>query len=268
MKNLLLCLFGAGFHVVYAQHRIIQSGPGSIALAHASVALSNAWSVYNNPSASAFLNERHYGIGYENRYHLQGLSRGNFAVVLPFGNSGICGGGSYFGDTRYQELRGALGFFLKTGEKAAAAIQLNYLGTGIRGYGYAMSLAPELSYSLKLDHEWTIAAHTFNPFYKLFANSSLAVPAIGRAGVAWKASREITWVAEAEISPGNYSLIKTGLQYQPVDKFSLSIGFANKPGLLAFGFTWRFTSSLQMEMATAYTPYLGFSTASGFSGKF
>jgi len=262
-------IFLVSYTSVYSQHNLVQAGSVSMATGNASVAQINAWSAFNNPSAVCFDSISSFGMSYENRYQIKGLSRGTIALNFLSEKTAITIASSYFGSAVYYDARLGIGFNRKLDKNVSAGVQLNYLNTQIKAYGNAATVVPELSLFFKTAKKISFGIHTFNPLGAKFKeNPNSQIASFISVGADYKISK-FTNIYLA-YSFGNYQngSIKTGLSYQIADNMKLYLGLDSNPFLFAFGVDFMLNKKMHLQIAAQYHNYLGYQISPGFMGGF
>lgn len=234
-------------------------GARSAAMGHASVSLSDAWSVYNNQAGLGFIRNSLAGISYENRFLSQEIGVKSGAVILPIKTGTFGLSINSFGYSLYNENKYSLSFAKALGDKLAAGIAMDYLYTKIGdGYGNKGGVVGEFGLQTKPLNGLTIGFHVFNPTRtKLADYNNELIPTIIRLGADYHFSEKIILAIETQKDISQNAVFKVGVEYKPTKGFYLRGGIATQPTLTAFGFGFEL-NNLKIDFASNYHQTLGF----------
>jgi len=247
--------FGAGEQQV--------AGSRGLAMGSATVAISDFWSVFNNPAGISWGKGIKAGFSFENRYLLKELSYKIIGLTLPLkaGTLGIVA--SQYGYSNYSEMKAGLSFSRKFGKYFSAAVQLDYFRIQIaESYGNKNLLSFEIGLLYKANRNISFGLHLLNPVpVKVSAHPAEHLPLTVRLGIAYTFSDAFVAILEAEKDLINKPIIKAGAEYHFAKSFSARIGISTNPTIFTFGFGLEF-GRFCLDFASGYHPVLGF-TPSG-----
>jgi len=259
-KLYLVLLFLFLSSLLFAGHDNTPQGGRSAAMANASVALSDFWSLQNNQAGLAYYNHLAAGFYYENRYLTQELSlkSGGFVIPTNSGNFGL--NLTYFGYSKYNESKVGISFARSFGKVLAIGLQLDYLYTSIAdGYGNKGLVTFELGLLSKINDHLTLGAHIYNPTNaKLAEYDDERIPAILKVGAAYSFDNNILISVEAEKDTEHDPILKFGLEYQIIEKIFVRGGVSSNPGLYSFGFGLNL-DKLKIDFSSTIHQTLGYS---------
>lgn len=247
--------FGAGeLHI---------AGSRGLAMGSATVALSDFWSVFNNPAGSAWEQKIKAGFSFENRFLVKELSYKVMGLSIPLkpGNIGITA--SQYGNSLYSEIKAGLSFSRKFGKYFAASVQLDYFRVQIaESYGNKNMISFEVGLFYKAGRSISLGLHFLNPVpIKLGTNPPEFLPMVIRLGIAYTFSPAFLAIVEAEKDINSKMIIKAGAEYHFARSFYARLGISTNPTLFSFGFGLGF-GRFSFDFASGYHPVLGF-TPSG-----
>jgi hypothetical protein len=253
----------------YAVNGNVPEGGRSSAMAGASVALSDFWSLQNNQAGLAFYNRFAAGAYYENRFLTKELSLKSGGVVLPV-NSGVFGVKvSYFGYSMYNESKFGLAYARRLGERFAVGVQLDYLLTSF-GSDYGNKGVPtfEIGVLSKITDKLSLGAHIFNPINaKIAEYGDERIPAAIRIGAAYAFDDKLLATVEVEKETEFDPITKFGLEYRIIEEIYVRGGIASNPGLYAFGFGVNL-KNLKLDFSSSVHQVLGFSPQISMTYRF
>lgn len=243
-----------------AAHNNVSEGGRSAAMAHASVALTDFWSLQNNQAGLAYYDHFAAGFYYENRYLVKNLSLNAGGVVIPAGAGAFALNISYFGYSKYNESKIGIAYARSFGKVLAVGLQLDYLGTSIaEGYGKKGLVTFELGLLSKINKHFTIGAHVFNPVnVKLSEYADERIPAELRIGASYAFDENILVSVEVEKDTEFDPVVKMGLEYRIVKQVYLRGGVAGGPFTYSFGFGLDF-DKLKIDFSSSVHQVLGYS---------
>jgi len=235
-------------------------GARSLALSHASVAFSDVWSAFNNQAGLAKLNSVTTGFFYESRFGVDELSLVAGSAVLPVrpGNFGL----SFyqFGKGTFKENKFALAFARNFSEKWSAGIQLDYFlqtfPENERSYGVATFEGGVLFHPSK---SFTLGAHVFNPVSAGIETPAgkNEMPVVFRLGGNYWFDEKVMIAFETEKDNQNPLLVKTGIEFLPVENFALRLGVSGTPFKYTAGIGYRL-GNFSADAGFGYHGNLGF----------
>jgi len=259
-RSILLIVFFSFQIFLFAAHDNVPEGGRSAAMANASVALTDFWSLQNNQAGLAFYNHSAGGIYFENRYLVKEMSLKAGGCVLPV-KAGVLGMNlSYFGYPKYNESKIGLAYARSFGNVLAIGVQLDYLLTSIsENYGNKGVATFEIGLLSKINDHLNIGAHIFNPIQaKLSDYNNERIPAIIRVGAAYSFDENILLTVEAEKDTQLDPLLKCGLEYRIIKQIYIRGGISTNPGLYSFGFGLDF-KKLKIDFSSSVHEVLGYS---------
>lgn len=255
----------------FARAQNYPTGAKSASLGHASVALSDLWSSYNNQAGLAFLEAPEVGAFVENRFLMQELNAQGLAYAMPFKKmGGTLGINLYrFGYSNFNDNKLGLTFAKKFGKVFSAGIQLNlhYFQQG-GAYESILTATGELSVLLFLAENWTLGAHVFNPTRSSMASFDREkVPTVFRLGTAYAFSDKVQATLEIEKDLVYDPTFRAGIEYKPGKKISIRAGINSNPISPAFGLGLHL-GDFVLDAASAWHQTLGFNPQASLSYRF
>lgn len=236
------------------------AGARSVALANATVSLTDIWSTFHNQATLTGINRLSAGIYYESRFMLEELSMTAGTMASPF-LRGTAGVSFYqFGKGTYKESKLGLAFAKQLSEKLSAALQLDYFSNRFPENDGAFSfLTFECGVLYQLTHELSLGAHIFNPVKNGFETyyGKQEMPFTYRMGGHYLLSENILVSAEVQKSDRFPAQVKSGLEFMPVKNLALRLGVSGEPFNLSGGLGYTF-GNITTDLAFSYHGNLGF----------
>ena len=243
-----------------AAHNNTPVGGRSAAMAHASVAFTDFWSLQNNQAGLAFYDHFAAGFYYENRFLVKTLSLNAGGVVIPVGTGAFAMNISYFGYSKYNESKIGVAYARSFGKVLAIGLQLDYLGTSIaEGYGRKGLVTFEVGLLSRINRHLTLGAHIFNPVnVKISDYDNEHIPPDIRVGAAYALDDNVLVSVEVEKNMDFDPVLKMGLEYRIVKQVYVRGGVAGGPFTYFFGFGLSF-DKLKIDFSSSIHQVLGYS---------
>ena len=230
------------------------------AMANASTAISDLWSVHHNQAGIAGINKVQAGFYFENRFLIPEISAKGFALAIPVKKAVWGLSVSHFGFRLYSE--GTVGFTYakKLSEKVSAGIQLDYMNIFIgEGYGNKNIFTGEAGVQVELLSGLTLGAHIYNPVRaKLATYNNERITSIFRLGLNYKLSEKVLICAETEKDTRHKPVFKAGMEYQVAEQLYLRAGISTNPAMNTFGFGLNL-KQFKIDFASGIHSVLGYS---------
>ncbi len=234
------------------------SGARSLALSHASVSFSDVWSSFHNQAGLAGVNALSTGFFYESKFQIDELSLVSGSFVLPTGSGNFGLSFFQFGKGSFKENKFGLAFSKKLSEDFSVGIQLDYLSQTFpensRSRGF-VTFEGGVIYSFS---DLVLGAHVFNPLQGGIETLSgkQKTPAIFRVGGQYYFDKMVLVVFEAERDTQNPILLKTGIEFLPVENLALRFGLSGKPFRYTAGMGYTF-GKVTTDIGFSYHGNLG-----------
>ncbi len=253
---LIFWIFAATFSYAIENH---PAGARSLALSNAFVSVSDIWSTFHNQAGLAGFSQLSGGIYYESRFSVDLLSLAAGTLVLPTksGNFGL----SFFqfGKGSFKENKVGLAFAKQLGDTFSAAVQLDYLSQTFpeneRSRGFATF---ELGVIYKPTEKLFLGTHVFNPIYGGIEtlNGKQKMPVVIRIGGHYQFDEKILWIVETQKNSEHPFVLKTGIEFSPVQNLFLRFGVSGKPVNYTSGIGYR-VGKVSTDIAFSYHANLG-----------
>ena len=263
MKRKVLIL---GFIILFSQVRVcawdLMSPVGSrtAALGRCSVALSDFWSIHNNPAGVALWKDFSAGIAYENRFLMKELGYKNAAVVLPINIGSFGLSVSQFGYDKYNENKIGIAYARSFGPHLRMGIQLDYLLFKFTGdYTRRSTATFELGIQSNITDDLCVGVYLFNSIkVKIKSLNNERVPIIMRLGLSYNLTKDFIATCELEEDFEKNYQAGLGLEYKAVKNFFIRTGIRTYPNVycLGIGYSYRW---ITLDVAAEIHQILGVS---------
>ncbi len=218
-------------------------GARAVALGNASATLSNeVWAVANNAAGLGTLTRPTAGAYFENRYLIRSLNVAAVAMALPLGmvepaaagqparaERGVVGfEAQRFGGALYNEVRVGAAYGYRLGVVNIGG-RLDMLQVSFQDLGSRRALVGSLGGQAEVVPEHlTLGVYLYNLNQARLADyQDERVPTVLRAGLAYRAGKQVTLVLESEKDIEHDASFKAGLEYLPAPAVALRAGYAS-----------------------------------------
>jgi hypothetical protein len=258
-KTLLLVsiVFCLGFTVTALENHPV--GARSLGLSHASVSFADVWGTFHNQAGIAGLKGISAGFFYESRFGVDLLSLSAGSVVLPVGEGAFGLSFFQFGSGVFKENKYALAYARQFSEKWSAGIQLDYLTQNFPENARAKGFPTvEGGILFQPSEKLHLGAHVFNLVKGGIEAPAgkVEMPVIFRGGGHYRFDETVLVAFEAEKDNQNPVLLKTGIEFLPVENLALRFGVSGKPFKYTAGVGYK-TGKISADLGFSYHGNLG-----------
>jgi hypothetical protein len=245
-------------------------GSRSQALAGISVCLNDCWSIFGNQAGLAQIDRPTIGGAYQNMFLVKELSSSSGLFILPVQSSVFAFSVYQFGKTTFRQEKFGIAFARSLNPRLHFGIQFNYYRIFFAEENRSVgSSGMELGFQYNLSDRILLGIHALNPYktsIKTFSGE-YSYPTRFNIGAYFQLSESFGFMTELEkdlLYPLN---IKTGLEYDILNKLIIRIGISGKPYQLSAGMGFA-VKKLKIDLAVAYNQYLGNSPSVSFQYQF
>ena len=263
MKLFCLFVFIGAFQIAFAQPIFDPIGAKSWSLGGCSTAESNIFSCSNNMASSTEIKSIQVGIYNQTRFGIKQLNAIN--TCLMFSKKWLQIGVSinHFGYEKFNQQNMSIGIAKKLNNSFSLGITLNYITINIAEQENTGAFAGSLSAFFKANKNLQFGLLIFNPTQSKYnINSHGNVITFGRIGVKYLINKNVYLTADADKTLAQTLILRSGINYALHPNFELSLGYANNPNYITFGFSTKlkqfdllFASSFHQTLGL--TPHLG-----------
>lgn len=260
MKRPLLTFlfFIIGFPYLFALENH-PTGARSLALSHAFISISDTWSTFHNQAGLALNEGFSAGVFYESKFMLDELSLMAGSLILPV-HAGTFGFSFFqFGQGSFKENKVGLAFAKSLSEKIQVGIQLDYFSQRFPENSGAFGFATfEGGIIYTPNKKLFLGAHVFNPISNGVGTPEgrQKTPIIFRTGGHYQFDEMILVTIETQKDSQNPFLIKTGIEFSPVQNLALRFGVSGKPVNYTAGLGYTF-GNVTTDIGFSYHGNLG-----------
>jgi hypothetical protein len=268
MKKLLVLIFVLVLSLEFQAQGWRPIGARSSGLSNASVGISDVWSYYNNPAATAELTQMEVGAFYETRFLSKELQTQALAFALPIKKGVFSVGAFTYGYEQYRATRGGLGYALKLSDNfyLGAQANLNQLRFN-SNYGSSLSATAEVGLLAKISEKWMLGLSAMNIGSQKISSTEERFTSVLRAGFRFKVSEKVLILGEIEKQVIHPFSFKTGVEYLPIEHLFIRLGAQSGPASFSFGFGYK-KKQFAIDLSTNYHQILGWSPSFGLNYQF
>lgn len=244
------------------------AGAANIATAGAQAGLNSSfWSLFGNPAGMSGLEAITIGSHVEQRFSIREMSAAQIGIVAPIGDKQAAGLRiSWFGLGTFGEGRYAISYSISPLEHLRIGTSLSFYQTVIPSQGSGRSVFIDLGIQYDLSDQLTLGMFAVNANRAVVQNlgDSSPLPSLIQAGLRFKASEEVTLVADIGQEVNAPLTLRAGIHYHPADRLLIRAGVRTGPSAVSAGIGLKFESFL-LDMTAEYIPILGLSPHVGFT---
>ncbi|MFP4065710.1 MAG: hypothetical protein ACLFS0_09455 [Bacteroidales bacterium] len=245
------------------------SGSRAAAMANASVAIYDTWSVSHNQAGMMRTGHITAAFYTDNRFLLPELSLASFAVIIPFSGSTLGVSFSGFGNSLYREGKAGIAYARSFGDRLSAGVKLSYYFAAFADrYGQTGTAVAELGIIYEPRPGLQIGSHISNPTRAGLSGcpsegSCTNLPTIIRTGLSYSFSDSVILNLETTKDIRFPPVFRAGVEYVVGDALVLRTGVSTRPVQNAFGIGFQ-RGRLKIDLAATYHYALGYSPCAAF----
>ena len=172
-------------------------GPRLMAMGSGGLAVSDIWSVHQNPAGITVFKRPMLSVAYEQHFLDTEVSTQSAVLVFPILRNAFGLSFQRYGLNEYTEQIAGFCYAKSFGDSFSLAIGLRYYQLSIPQYGSAKAFAFDVGAKLKVTNKFSIGSHVSNPSRSLYNNfSSAALPVKLSLGSSFQLTDKILVVAD------------------------------------------------------------------------
>jgi len=263
----ILSIFSVNFSSAQEVHL---PGSRSQALAGITVSLADSYSIFGNQAGMAKTNRLTIGGTFQNRYLLKELSTRSALLIVPIQSSVFALSLYQFGQTNFHQEKLGFAYARNIIPQLQFGIQFNYyrffMAEENRSIG---STGLELGFQYQLTPRLLIGIHALNPYRVKIQTISgeYFYPSRLTFGTHLLLSESFAFLTELQKDNLFPLIIKSGLEYDVLNKFFIRTGIEGKPYQLSAGMGIDL-KYLKIDLAVTYNQNLGNSPSVSFQYQF
>jgi hypothetical protein len=244
-------------------------GTRSASMAGSSVTLTDTWSYFHNPGATAGIKEIQIGMSYQNRFLLKEFQTQALVASIPLKKGVLSLGTLYNGAKEFRTLRSGIGYALQLTDIFSLGVQINHQLIQLPSYyGSKNGATAELGLKAMINPKWSIGMSVFNlGRARLSTYGDDRLTTVLRLGSAYIISEKLTAAFEVEKNVDYPASFKLGMDYNAANNFFIRAGARINPLLFSFGFGYK-VKNWAIDAGTEWHTFLGWLPTLGVSYKF
>jgi len=255
-KLLFISNYLLAMHAVHSQSGDYSIGSRSASMGSASAAISDNYSVFNNPAGLASADETGVFASYENRYRLEDFQTMGAGISAPLKGFGIGAGFYRFGGKLYNEQLFGLKASHRVGFMSIGA-GANYVQYNIEGLGTRGAVVFEFGGVAELNKKARLGAHIYNVTQaRLVRNTGERVPTVMKLSLSLRPLPTTMLNIETSKDISNAAILRAGMEYTIIPQLALRTGFSTSPFVSCFGIGFE-PGSLRVDYAFRNDARLG-----------
>lgn len=265
-RSLFFLVVGLQFPIL-AKAQFFSQGARGVSLGEATVALNDIHSVWSNQAGLAFLEKPSFNLFAQQHYLIPGLKTLGAAALYPTfsGNFGVAL--NYLGFEKYNEQRIGLNYSRQLMDKLSIGGQFTMLNAQIPEYGNKALFTFEIGLLADFIPNVKLGFHIANPVRMDWLEGE-KLPSRMKLGFAYRPSDILLLLGEVEKDVEYPARVKAGIEYQPVNRFSVRTGISTQPTSLYFGVGYGLENGLSFDIAASYHQILGTTPVAGITYQF
>lgn len=223
----------------------------------------SAFSQFHNPALLSMSGSRNVEFFYSNRYGFSELAQQSFAFSDPvtIQNIGAVGLSFFnYGYELYRDMRFKLSFARMLHPNVYYGAAFNYNTLRIKNYGESACFGLDVGLLVAITPDITAGFSTTNLNQPTIGKTEDKLAHTYQAGLAYFYDTSVCLVFDIETSSRSDLNIRSGLEYTPVQFFSMRAGFSTEPSEFSGGFGLHY-STLDFDYAITSHPDLGLTHA-------
>jgi hypothetical protein len=234
-------------------------GPRLMAMGSGGLAVSDIWSVHQNPAGITVFKRPMLSVAYEQHFLDTEVSTQSAVLVFPFPRNVVGLSFQRYGLNEYTEQLVGICYAKGFGDSFSLAIGLRYYQLSISQYGSAKAFCFDVGAKLKVTSVFSLASHVSNPNRSLYSDlPSAALPVKLSLGSSFQFTDKILVVADIR-KHLDYPLDGiVGMEYNIIKWMSLRGGISVNPFKQYTGFGINY-NDIQIDFSVASHPTLGYS---------
>lgn len=249
---------------------VFWSGSRYQALSDATVGLSDCWTVFGNQAGLAAIDRPIVAGSFQNRFLVSELSTRAGLFVLPVQSSVFAFSLSQFGQIPFRQEKFGLAYARQISPKLNFGVQFNCYRLFLSEENRSVSsFGAELGVQYLFTERFVVGFHVVNPYRTDVKLSSgmFRYPSRIKAGAFYHLSDLFSMTTELENDFGDHFVLKSGVEYNILEKLFVRAGVSGKPYQLSGGIGFQ-VKAITLDMATTYSQNLGNSPSVSFQYQF
>lgn len=234
-------------------------GPRLSGMGSGGTAVSDIWSVQQNPAGIAELKRPMLAVAFEQHFLDPEVNTQSAVFIVPYHRNVFGISVERYGFSEFNDQKVGISYAKRFGDSFRMAIGLRYYQLNVSQYGSAKAFTIEMGFQLKVTGAFTIASHIANPNqsqYKNLPGSTLPVKLT--VGGSFRFSDRLFLIADVRKYLKYPIDGMTGIEYDIIKWFSMRGGVSMNPFKQYTGFGINY-NKMRLDVSVASHPSLGYS---------
>jgi hypothetical protein len=241
------------------------AGARSVGIGQITTTLNGMAAGFGNSATIPFYRSTGVQVFALQRFNLAELKEIGITTAFSTGKNGsFFGSIQHYGFDAYQEQKIGIGYGLKLTPTTSASIQLNAYQFRITEYGNTIQPGFEIGIFSQPFKQISLGAHISNPI-QLKGENGIRIPTLLRFGGAYHPSIKVSVYGELEKDIDFPVAVKAGLEYFPVEQFTIRLGAISEPASVHLGVGYLIKSKIRVDLGLGYSTLLGITPSVGLS---
>ncbi len=217
------------------------------------------WSLFGNPAGMIGIEGLTVGTHAEQRFAMNEFTAAQAGALLGLGETQAIGvRAAWMGLGNYGEGRYGLTYAIEPLKGFRIGSGVSWYQMTIPGLGNGNSLYVDAGIHVDITDDLALGAFAVNLSQASLRQlgESSPLPTLLQAGIAYKASEQVTLLADVSQELGFRPGLRGGLEYRPGDRLTFRMGARSQPAGVSGGIGLRL-DRLHFDFATEYQPLLG-----------
>ncbi len=260
MRNVLVILIALYSTICFSQN--FQSAR-SAGMGNVSLFLGEVESLFGNHAGLANLDKTSFLLLSEQRFLLKELSGVGLGVAVPT-KSGTFGlSMNRYGFSEFKQQSIGISYARLLASNFSLSAQINYREIKIPEYGSGSTLNFEIGLATTIWEVLDLGILLRNPYQR--EGSDLNFETSFVVSGMYHLSEQVRFALEL-IEEGNFEMrTAIGIEYEPLERFSVRTGFKTNPASFYLGFSVYVAEVFNLQFANSYDPTLGHTPSAGIS---
>lgn len=245
--------------------------PSSSSLAETSVANTQNYSAFTNPSTLGYIAVSEFGFQVENKYLINELSTKSVQLALKskYLNTSITF--SHLGYSLYHEMLIGACFARNFGDKFSLGLAFNYYTAFYHASNsYRGAIVPQVGLTTKLSSKFSIGFSVFNPIQSTIKSEYTIkrIPSIFSLGTEYFFSPEFVWRTQIDKELSSNYRFASAFEYKMLKSATVKLGAYGSEYLVPCVGLGIKISTFHIDLNCETHPILGLTTFVGIKYKF
>ena len=264
MKFFLTVLFSLFFSSLFSQSYPYLFSGRSNALGGIQSTLFDINGLMANPASSSGIENIALLASVQDRFLINDVRSAQALAGYSFEGGSVGIGLTYQGFDLYNEQGIFLNYSRRLLENLFIGANIHYKQFEISEHGSTNWFTFQLGIHVPLSDEWSFAASIYNPLSVDISDTDSDITMIS-VGIRYSPSTKTTLFAEVDKDIDFDPNLKVGIEYLPLESLFIRFGYSSDPSAVYFGFGFRLGSTIEVDLASSYHNFLGYSPAASIT---